>query len=345
MVLGPVMLDVEGVALSDEDRELLRHPSVGGLILFARNFESVEQVAELCAQVHALREPPLLIAVDQEGGRVQRFREGFTRLPPPAVLRRIWQGSETEAREAAQALGQLMASELRACGVDLSFAPVLDVDHGRSEIIGDRSFHTMPEVAAALAGAYIAGMKQAGMAATGKHFPGHGAVTADSHIELPVDDRSKVDLERDLEPYRVLATRLAGVMTAHVVYPALDAEPASFSRAWIGGVLRDRIGFQGAVFSDDLSMQGAVGMGRPLERARRALQAGCDMVLVCNDRPAATAVIEGLGNIDAPLRQARLIRMHGRKAPDWRRLVRDAGWRRCRDLAASLVVEPELDLG
>lgn len=313
MTLGPVMLDIAGPTLSPEDRELLAHPNVGGVILFGRNYESPEQLRRLTADIHALRHPELVIAVDQEGGRVQRFREGFTPLPPTHLLGRQFELERERALQLAETCGWLMAAELRAAGVDVSFAPVLDLDYGLSEVIGDRAFHRDPDVVARLAGRLAAGMRHAGMGAVGKHFPGHGGVTADSHHALPEDRRPYADLLDDMRPYELLiAEGLAGVMAAHVVYSRLDRLPAGFSRWWLGTELRIRLRFQGAVFSDDLSMAGAAFAGSPEDRARLALEAGCDVVLVCNDRPAATAVVEALGDWYEPAAHLRLARLRGR---------------------------------
>lgn len=294
--LGPLMVDVGGLALSAEDREILRHPQVGGVILFTRNYADPAQVAALIADIRGLRTPPLLIAVDQEGGRVQRFREPFVRLPPAAAFGRLYARSPAPASEAAHEGGWLMATELRAVGVDLSFAPVLDRDLGLSTVIGDRAFHAEGEVIARLAGAFAAGMREAGMAATAKHFPGHGAVAADSHAELPVDERERADiLAHDLPPFRALIRHgVAAVMMAHVRYPAVDARPASLSASWIGTVLRGELGFDGVVFCDDLSMNGAAVAGDYPARARLALAAGCDMLPVCNNRTAVANLLDAL---------------------------------------------------
>jgi beta-N-acetylhexosaminidase len=297
--LGPVMLDVAGLELAAEERAVLRHPLVGGVILFARNYASSEQLHALTASIHALRDPPLLVAVDHEGGRVQRFRDGFTMLPAMRSLGMLHERDTALATRLARATGVVLAAELVAHGVDFSFTPVLDLDYGRSEVIGSRAFHSSPEVVGALAGALLDGLGVAGMAAVGKHFPGHGYVEADSHHAVPVDERDLADIDAmDLAPYRTLfAQGLAGVMPAHVVYPRVDAVPAGFSRIWIERVLRGRLGFDGVVFSDDLSMEGAGVAGDIVARARAALGAGCDMVLVCNDAPAATRLLDRLGRV------------------------------------------------
>ena len=288
-----LMLDLEGLTVTAEEQELLRHPAVGGLILFSRNYQEPDQLYELIHQARAAR-PDLLIAVDQEGGRVQRFRTEFTRLPPMAALGRYHGRDPEAARHAADLLGELMADELRAYDIDISFAPVLDLDFGTSSVIGDRSFNADPHAVTELAGAFIDGMARAGMAATGKHFPGHGHVAADSHLELPEDPRTWEQLQDDLVPFKALAPRLDGIMPAHVRYQAVDAEPAGFSRHWLGKVLRGDCGYRGVIFSDDLGMAGAAGAGDFPQRAQAALGAGCDMVLVCNDRAGAVAVAQWL---------------------------------------------------
>lgn len=303
------MLDLSGPDLTPEERERIAHPATGGIILFSRNYQSPDQAARLIAAIRAIR-PGLLIAVDHEGGRVQRFRTGFTRLPPAAR-----HAAAPDPLRTAEIAGWLMAAELRALDVDFSFAPVLDVDCGISAIIGDRAFATDPATVADLALAFARGMRRAGMAAVGKHYPGHGGVAADSHLELPVDSRSLEALEqRDLPPFRALiAAGLEGIMPAHVVYSAVDPQPAGFSRFWLEDVLRRRLGFDGAIFSDDLSMAGAACAGGYAERARLALDAGCDMVLVCNAPDAADQVLAALvDDIPIPARQTRLARMQGR---------------------------------
>lgn len=322
------MIDLLGPELLPEERELLRHPLVGGVILFSRNYVSPEQLERLTAEIHALREPHLLVAVDQEGGRVQRFRDGFTRLPPVSLLGALYDTDRKRAQQVAETTGWLMASELRAVGVDLSFAPVLDVDCGVSTVIGDRAFHRDPEVVAELARAYMRGMGRAGMAATGKHFPGHGRVCADSHLTLPVDERLYEDVYlTDIVPFeRMIHYGLPAVMVAHIVYPRIDPNPAGFSAFWLKEVLRGRLGFQGAVFSDDLSMEGAACVGDCVARARAALHAGCDMVLVCNNREGAIQVLDGLKGHRDPVSALRLARLHGRHAVDRIALRQDPAW-------------------
>ena len=347
MTLGPLMLDVAGLELTPEDRELLAHPAVGGVILFTRNYDSPEQVKLLIDAIHAAREPHVLVAVDQEGGRVQRFRNGFTRLPPLSCLGDLHDSDRTRARHLAQVTGWLMAAELRAVGVDLSFAPVLDLDYGVSTVIGNRALHRRPEVVAELAHSYQIGMHEAGMAATGKHFPGHGAVMADSHLQLPVDPRSYADMAQwDMVSFeRMIHYGLAAIMMAHVVYAAVDANPAGFSPFWIREVLRRRLGFQGLVFSDDLNMEAAAWAGDHSDRARISLDAGCDMVLVCNAREQAARVAEALVEYSNPVTHTRIARLHGRPAPDLVNLRRDPRWQQAVAAVTGCEPEPELDLG
>lgn len=311
--LGPVMVDVAGLALTAEERERLAHPLVGAVILFKRNYASPEQLRALTAEIGAIRKPELLIAVDQEGGRVQRFVEGFTRLPPMRTIGEVHAKNPELARHLAHATGVVIGAELVAHGVDFSFAPVLDLDYGRpSGAIGNRAFHRDPAVVAELGGALAEGLSSVGVAAVGKHFPGHGHVAVDSHHAIPVDERDFASIEaEDLVPFRVLAPRLAAVMPAHVIYPRADASPAGFSRFWIGAVLRRRLGFAGMVFSDDLSMEAASVAGDVVGRARAALDAGCDMVLVCNAPGQAARVLDALGKATLDLRLAESMRAKG----------------------------------
>ena len=290
MPLGPVMCDVAGFVMTDVERETLRHPLVGGVILFSRNYDDPDQLTALCADIHALRNPALIIAVDHEGGRVQRFRSGFTRLPAMRKLGELWQGTGAQAKQAAQDVGFVLAAELLVHGVDLSFTPVLDLDFGQSAVVGDRSFHRDPAIAAEVAHGLMLGLREAGMGSVGKHFPGHGFAEADSHVALPVDSREfEAIWAEDIAPYRHELKRImSGVMPAHVIYDKVDRNPAGFSSFWLQDVLRGRLGFEGVIFSDDLTMEGATVVGGIVARADAALSAGCDMVLVCN-RPDLTA--------------------------------------------------------
>lgn len=303
---GSLMVDVAGTWLTSEDRQFLRQPEVGGLIIFARNIESPRQVRELCASIRAIR-PELLLAVDQEGGRVQRLRQGFVRLP---AMRAI--AGHPNAESLAEHCGWLMATEVLAVGLDLSFAPVLDLDYQRSAVVGTRSFEGDPERAAVLAGAFIRGMNAAGVAATGKHFPGHGWAEADSHVAIPHDERSLETIRaNDLVPFQRLSKHLAAVMPAHVIYPQIDSQPAGFSRRWLQDILRGELGFDGVIFSDDLSMAGAHVVGDAASRIEAALTAGCDMGLVCNDRAAAELALSAAQRLQVSPPAARLHRMRG----------------------------------
>jgi len=312
------MLDVLGTQLTAEDEARLRHPMVGGVILFARNYQSPGQLAQLTASILALRSPSLLIAVDHEGGRVQRFRNEFTKIPPMRELGKIWDTHPQRARHLAQQTGYVLAAELRACGVDFSFTPVLDVDHGQSSVIGDRAFHSDTQAIAELAHSLLVGLRQGGMPTVGKHFPGHGYVKADSHLDIPVDEREFVDIEMcDLIPFRqMMAYGLTAVMPAHVIYPKVDSLPAGFSPVLLKKILRGKLGFEGCIFSDDLSMEGAAFAGGIVQRAEAALNAGCDMVLVCNQPEAADELLRGL-HWDMPATsKARLAQMRGKAHPE-----------------------------
>jgi beta-N-acetylhexosaminidase len=321
---GPLMIDIAGTELSVLDRQRLCHPLVGGMILFSRNYRSREQLQALCAEIHALRQPPLLIAVDHEGGRVQRFREGFTLLPAMRQLGRWWDKTPRSAAEAARAIGFLLAAELRALGVDFSFAPVLDLDWGRSGVIGNRSFHARPEAVTMLAGALIEGMRDAGMACCGKHFPGHGWAEADSHVAIPKDERSLTELAADMMPYREL--KLDAVMPAHVIYPQVDSRPAGFSPLWIE-MLRNELRFDGVVFSDDLSMEGASVAGGIVERANAAWTAGCDMLLVCNSPDAVGDLLSCWQPQPDPISATRIARLvPNRLASTWQDLPKESAY-------------------
>ncbi|HHJ19662.1 MAG TPA: beta-N-acetylhexosaminidase [Gammaproteobacteria bacterium] len=327
-MLGPVMLDIQGLALTDDDKKRLQHPLCGGVILFARNFESLSQLRALTAEIKALRRPQLLVAVDQEGGRVQRFREGFLDLPPIRQLGLRYDESPQQGLMVADSYGWLMAAECLAAGVDFSFAPVLDLDYGHSQVIGDRAFHSDPDKVIALATAYIKGMRRAGMVAVGKHFPGHGYVTADSHEAQPVDHRAWEEINaRDLQPFRALVpSGLAGIMPAHVIYDACDSQAAGFSSWWLQHVLRQQLGFDGVIFSDDLSMQAAHSAGTPAQRAQAAFAAGCDMLLVCNDPDAADAVLASLTVEDTKKLQNRFEKLRGQLHYDWEQLHLSSAW-------------------
>jgi beta-N-acetylhexosaminidase len=342
---APVVLDIAGTTLSKADRRRLKHPLTGGLILFARNWESRAQLTALCAEIKQAR-PDVLICVDHEGGRVQRFRtDGFTHLPAMRSLGELWMKDAMAACDAASAAGHVLAAELRACGVDLSFAPVLDLDYGASSVIGDRAFHRDARVATLLAKSVAHGMLRAGMAHCGKHFPGHGFVKADSHVAVPVDRRSlKAILADDAAPYAWLSATLTAVMPAHVVYPKVDARPAGFSPRWLQDVLRGQMGFTGAIFSDDLSMEGARHLdGGTLsyaEAAAEALNAGCDLVLLCNqsidggeavdalldDLAAAAAAGRWFPNPDAE--QRRLALLPGSPPLAWDDLMHEPAYQR-----------------
>jgi beta-N-acetylhexosaminidase len=314
MSRGPVVLGIEGKSLGDVDRERLLHPLVGGVILFSRNYESPDQLAALTAEIRALRTPSLLISVDHEGGRVQRFREGFTAIPPMRTLGDLWNEDAAQAEAEARRLGWVIARELRTHAIDFSFTPVLDVDFGTSAVIGDRAFSSDPDVIARLAASLCDGLRYGGCAAVGKHFPGHGFVAADSHHEVPVDERPlSALLAADLVPFRALAKAgLEAVMPAHVVYPAVDDRPAGFSRIWIEDILRERLKFDGLVFSDDLGMAGACVAGDMVARADAAIEAGCDMVLTCNEFDAADELLSRWRPAAQPRLADRAARMEGR---------------------------------
>lgn len=296
MSRGPVIADLEGLTLTNQDIKLLNHPSLGGVVLFSRNFQDLEQLHSLVSSIRAIR-PECLICVDQEGGRVQRFIKGFTRLPSLRTLgiRYDKHHDLPEIKTLAEQLGYLMATEVRAAGVDLSFAPVLDLDWGVSEIIGNRAFHSNNEIVAAIAKSYVDGMHAAMMPATGKHFPGHGAVALDSHTDLPIDKRELADIQLDMLPFKELIEHgLDAIMPAHIVYPSIDSLPAGFSKKWLQEILRKELGFKGIIFSDDLSMTGASSVGDYAERAHLAIEAGCDFILVCNNSTGAFEILNNL---------------------------------------------------
>lgn len=329
MSLGPLMLDVAGFELSPEDREILSHPLVGGVILFTRNYDSREQLAHLVEEIHAIRHPQLIVTVDHEGGPVQRFREEFTHLPAMAQLGRLYDHDAERAIRLTGEVGWVLATELRAVGVDHSFTPVLDIEKKGSSVLKGRTFHGDPQVVAELGRRLMSGLQDAGMQATGKHFPGHGGVSGDSHEELPVDSRSYEDIyASDILPFeRMIHYGLAGIMPAHVVYDQLDNMPAGFSRFWIQEVLRQRLEFTGVAFSDDLSMAGAHLVGGYTERAEAAMEAGCDVILVCNNRDGVVEVLDNVKPRVNPVLQVRIAHMHGRKIAGIRKYRTSERWK------------------
>jgi beta-N-acetylhexosaminidase len=340
LALGPIMLDVAGFTLTHDDIRRIGHHLTGGVILFARNYENRQQIMALTAAIRVIR-PNILIAVDHEGGRVQRFKtDGFTPLPAMRVLGELWNQDVLRATKAATAVGFVLAAELRACGIDLSFTPVLDLDYGESGVIGDRAFHHDARVVTLLAKSLNHGLTLAGMANCGKHFPGHGFVKADSHIAIPVDDRSlKEILAADAAPYDWLGMSLAAVMPAHVIYPKVDKHPAGFSKKWLS-ILRRDLGFQGVIFSDDLSMEGASVAGNVIEGGEAALSAGCDMVLICNapdkaDQLLANLKIKKTAATESATRLATLI--PAMPAMNWELLQKDRRYLSAKQTVASLV--------
>jgi beta-N-acetylhexosaminidase len=316
------VVDVVGPVLSDEDRERLRHPAAGAVILFARNYENSEQLSILTDEIKRLREPELPICVDHEGGRVQRFKEGFTLIPPMRQLGKLWDRDRESGREAATAIGYIIASELGAHGLDFSFTPVLDLDYGGSSVIGDRALHFDPTAVGALGACLVKGLAQGGVAAVAKHFPGHGYAVADSHVAAPRDERPFAQIQKkDVHPYKaVIEAGVAAVMPAHVVYPQIDAEPAGYSKRWLQEILRGQLKFDGLIFSDDLSMEGAAVAGGPPERAKAALAAGCDMVLLCNNPKGLDELLASLEGVSLQ-KPERLDRMRKQGGRDLRKSV------------------------
>lgn len=321
------MLDVVGTELTADDIRRLQHPLVGGVILFARNFENCEQLKALTANIHQIRQPPLLIAVDHEGGRVQRFREGFTKIPPMREFGKIWDKDRKKAMALAMEAGWILAAELRAHGVDFSFTPILDMDYGDSLVIGDRAFHLDPRAINDLAFSLMQGLKKGGMAAVGKHFPGHGFVVADSHVSIPIDEREFDQIaQHDMQPFKQMIDEgLPAIMPAHVIYPKVDNKPAGFSERWLQKVLRERLGFNGVIFSDDLSMEGASVGGDVTTRSLAALNAGCDMILLCNRPDLADELLENLVWKMPAQSIVRLTRMHGGHHPPSLSQLREEG--------------------
>ncbi|TWX67019.1 beta-N-acetylhexosaminidase [Colwellia sp. C1TZA3] len=328
--MGPVMFDVQGTSLSQEDKEILQHPLIGGLIFFTRNYQSPEQMADLSQQIRIAANKPILLAVDHEGGRVQRFRDGFSLIP---AMGELWQMSKKNlvlAKELAKQSAILMALEVQAVGIDVSFAPVLDINN-ISDVIGDRAFHQQPDYVTELAEAFISGLHLVGMKATGKHFPGHGSVKADSHIDLPIDERTRADIfQQDLVPFQELINKgkVDALMPAHVIFPDIDSQAVGFSRYWLQNILREQLGFNGVIFSDDLSMQGAASVGGYIERAEAAQAAGCDMLLLCNNRDGCVDVLDN-ANISTSLvgsqRLNKLLKTPG-KNTNWSTLRENLVW-------------------
>ena len=345
--LGSLVVDLPGKELEPEDREILAHPLVGGLILFTRNYESPGQIVELIRQVHSIRTPGLAVCVDQEGGAVQRFRTGFTRLPAAQALGKLYRQDREHAYRACTLMGWMMAAELRAVGVDISFAPVVDLNWGTSEIIGGRAFHRNPYTVSELASRYIAGMHQAGMNSVIKHFPGHGHVHEDSHKDMPVDTRSFQEIQgEDLIPFEHLGSAYGeGVMTAHIIFPEIDEVPVTFSDKWLQHILRGQMNFSGVVFSDDLNMH-AAHLHEDIEsRVRAAFQAGCDVALLCNNRPAVIEVLDHMGEHHDPVASLRLFRMRGAPEPEpLEDLRRQPMWEEASELAARYAEPDELEL-
>ena len=326
--MGPVMLDVQSTSLSQEDKEIIQHPLVGGLILFTRNYQSPEQIADLNQQIRVAAKKPMLIAVDHEGGRVQRFRDGFSLIP---AMGKLWQMSDANldlAKELAKQSAILMALEVQAVGIDISFAPVLDINN-ISDVIGDRSFHQQPQYVTELAEAFINGLHQVGMKATGKHFPGHGSVKADSHVDLPIDTRSKAEIfKQDLVPFQQLIAKqkVDALMPAHVIFPDVDSQAVGFSRYWLQNILREKLGFNGVIFSDDLSMQGAASAGGYVERAEAAQDAGCDMLLLCNNRDGCVDVLDNANISNLSISSERLKTLLKKDNNHWSSLKSNTSW-------------------
>ena len=345
MSLGPLMIDLKGPALDNEEREWLQAPVVGGVILFTRNFEDPEQLSALVTEIHEARSPSLLVAVDQEGGRVQRFREPFTVLPPMRALGHLYDEDAERAGVAARAFGWLMAAELRAAHIDLSFAPVVDLDLGLAEVIGDRALHPDAAVVSELALQFANGVQAAGMAIVAKHFPTHAGAVNDTHTNCATDSRTYNDLWDDLDPYRhLIAAGLPGVMVGHVSFPDVDPLPASMSSWWIREQLRGQLGFSGAVLSDDVTMEGAAPGGSCSDRAVSAVEAGCDMVLVCNAPGEIPPTIDALADYVSPSSQLHLIRLRGRHREDWDSLRSSDAWQEARRQVDELTARPELEL-
>lgn len=340
MPLGCVMIDIAGTQMQDDEKDRLLDPLVGGVILFARNYESPQQIQNLCSQIHNLRHPRLLIAVDHEGGRVQRFKEGFSRIPPMRMLGNLYQKNKNKATDLAEKIGWLIGTELLSVGVDFSFTPVVDLDYGDSRVIGDRAFHSDPVVVGKLAFHIMKGLRNSGMASVAKHFPGHGYIQEDTHIEIAVDNRSFEEIShQDLQPFlKLIKNGIDAIMPAHVCYPKIDNLPAGFSKIWLQNILRKQCHFDGVIVSDDLSMQAATAYGDITARVNLALNAGCDLALVCNDAQAADQVLSQVNFKKDNLSHARLIRLHGHPHLKYHQLATNPLWQ-----AASHQIKQSLD--
>ncbi len=347
MTLGPVMLDVENLELSQEDKEVLNHPSVGGVILFARNYHDTEQLTKLVQSIRAAAHKNILIAVDHEGGRVQRFKNGFTRIPAMRRIGDVYNKDPKAAKKLATDTAWLMAVELRSVGIDFTFAPVADVDYKKCAVIGDRAFHSNPKTVYEMTYAFCQGLEQAGMASVAKHFPGHGAVKEDSHCELPVDEREfELIYQNDIYPFRLLIqNNLSAIMPAHVIYSKIDSMPAGFSKYWLQTILREQLKFNGVIFSDDLNMHGASVAGSHYsDRSNAAREAGCDMILICNNRAAAIEIIDDFKIASDPVSATRLTRMHGRKPIDHSDIIKMERWHTVVKKLQRYIEDPNLEL-
>ena len=324
--VGPLIVDIPSTTLSSEDKQLLSSRLVGGVILFTRNYQSPSQIKSLVEAIRTQRSD-IIVAIDHEGGRVQRFKTGFTLIPPMQTLGKLYRHEPDRALSVARETGWVLASELLAIDIDISFAPVLDVDENLSDIIGDRAFSADPNLVVKLAEAFIDGMHEAGMAVTGKHFPGHGGVKADSHLELPRDERTLAQLQqRDLIPFTKLLPKLDALMPAHIIFPEVDLQPVGFSKTWIMSILREQMGYNGLIVSDDLSMQGAAIAGDHETRAQNALNAGCDAIIICNNRPAVISVIEKLAPWEPLTNTPNLAAMRAKIQVDGQQLVQSDRW-------------------
>ena len=328
MSSGPIMIDIEGYTLTPADHSFLCNALIGGVILFARNYKSPEQLTQLIKEIHGLRDPPLLVAVDHEGGRIQRFINGFTRIPPMRYLGHYYDKDKNDACFLTERIGWIIGSELRAVGIDLCFAPCVDIDRNLNDVIGDRAFHLSPKIIRDLAASFCKGLQEAGMASIAKHFPGHGGVSMDSHHALPLDNRSITKLRDDIYPYEALNKQraIAAIMMSHVLYPKIDSLPAGFSSFWIEDYLRSNIGFDGAIFSDDLNMKAAADFGSMQERAKIALIAGCDMILICNNRSAAKLVVKSIDKNLNPFSMTRLAKLYGTGNVSRKKLLGGSEW-------------------